>query len=438
MNSSTQPSICITSSNNQNLADYLVEIPYNEFQQLQQQSMISGHNVDHLNYSIQQQPLQMNSNSNYIIYPNTSPIMMTTIATTTNGLNNLSIPGSVQQQQQQQRTCSAMTKVNMNHMNMNKNPNFQFQRQQQQQYHHHHSIYPSNYSSTTMIHPNNTMNINESNYEQNDEFEIRKTCSLQLKELLKSTLEKMHSTNSQNCQLFLSKIDSLEKRLMNRLQTIETKLANCSRLFDSLNEDFMEHQQISTTTTTFPLKTITKKWHDKYTIIPDEIQDNDDDDDLTESNSNQRKVNFKFPCPKCLFGFDEKHLLDRHIRTHVPGRDHVCEHCGNLFSSKYKLNCHKVRHTNDSRFKIKCPQCDYSSVDKQTLKRHILIHSDEKNFHCNHCERRFRTNEALKDHQIIHLDQSPFRCQHCTSRFRRSDYLKMHILKVHSSKEKSQ
>lgn len=56
-----------------------------------------------------------------------------------------------------------------------------------------------------------------------------------------------------------------------------------------------------------------------------------------------------FPCNYCGIKFRQKDGLKRHIAAkHAPDRSkhHVCDICGKVLLSKYSLNMHLNRHTN--------------------------------------------------------------------------------------------
>lgn len=61
--------------------------------------------------------------------------------------------------------------------------------------------------------------------------------------LLEMTITKAKTKQNENSQLLLSKVDSIEKRLMDRIVGIEKQLATYTRHIDSLNESLIEHQQ---------------------------------------------------------------------------------------------------------------------------------------------------------------------------------------------------
>ncbi len=50
----------------------------------------------------------------------------------------------------------------------------------------------------------------------------------------------------------------------------------------------------------------------------------------------------------------------------------------------------------------KCDQCDAVLANRWTLKKHMLIHSDEKNWECPTCKKAFRYKAVLEGHMRTH------------------------------------
>ena len=64
---------------------------------------------------------------------------------------------------------------------------------------------------------------------------------------------------------------------------------------------------------------------------------------------------------------------------------------------------------------------------KHNMKRHQLIHTEKKPFHCNDFEMKFRHDSGLKSHQRHkHTVKKPFECNDCDIKFRQSVSLKNH------------
>lgn len=57
-----------------------------------------------------------------------------------------------------------------------------------------------------------------------------------------------------------------------------------------------------------------------------------------------------------------------------------------------------------------CLSCKYSTAVLTNIRRHVLIHTGERPYQCNHCGKKFRQKEHLKGHVTKHIiDVSVYR-----------------------------
>ena len=78
------------------------------------------------------------------------------------------------------------------------------------------------------------------------------------------------------------------------------------------------------------------------------------------------------------------------------------------------------------RTQHECDVCEKSFSRSGSLKRHMLIHTNERPYECDVCEKAFRESGHLKTHMRIHTKEKPYECDVCDKAFRRSDVLKRH------------
>uniref|UniRef100_A0A9J2PW94 C2H2-type domain-containing protein n=1 Tax=Ascaris lumbricoides TaxID=6252 RepID=A0A9J2PW94_ASCLU len=110
------------------------------------------------------------------------------------------------------------------------------------------------------------------------------------------------------------------------------------------------------------------------------------------------------------------------------------ENCTKLFKNCAALRKHVVFHAPPSH---KCAECGRAFVERSKLRRHQLVHTGEKPFHCDFegCGKRFSLVFNLRTHQRLHLGDKPFVCPRCEKAFAQSTNLKSHM-KTHEKYER--
>ncbi|KAI4460608.1 zinc finger protein [Holotrichia oblita] len=138
--------------------------------------------------------------------------------------------------------------------------------------------------------------------------------------------------------------------------------------------------------------------------------------------------NLPFKCDFCDFRVPKKHLLHQHMRKHAPAtKDFLCSICGRAFSTKQKLNAHRVRHTDERPFK--CKICGKAFKQPLDVQQHEAGHEDTKRFVCDECGKSFKHKKTLSDHKIGHTNQRNFECTTCGKRFVLKKCLDLHMKK---------
>ena len=81
----------------------------------------------------------------------------------------------------------------------------------------------------------------------------------------------------------------------------------------------------------------------------------------------------------------------------------------------------------------KCDKCDKAFVDSSKLKKHAIVHSDERKFQCEKCEAKFKTKQQKEVHERdVHTEGSGEICPHCGAAFKSKRYLNAHLKYMHT------
>ncbi|XP_077207566.1 zinc finger protein ZFAT isoform X2 [Paroedura picta] len=113
-----------------------------------------------------------------------------------------------------------------------------------------------------------------------------------------------------------------------------------------------------------------------------------------------RKVYGDLECEYCGKLFWYQVHYDMHVRTHTREHLYYCSQCNYSSITKNCLKRHVVQ--KHSNILLKCPteDCDYSTPDKYKLQAHLKVHTemDKKNYSCPVCEKSFSEDRLIKSH----------------------------------------
>lgn len=110
-----------------------------------------------------------------------------------------------------------------------------------------------------------------------------------------------------------------------------------------------------------------------------------------------------FGCPQCRYITDRKNNLKRHIATMHQDCDKALECCGITFKNKASLRDHVlIFHSNG----YMCRFCGRNFCRKALLKRHLTVHSGQKDYICAHCDYATSHKSNLERHKKVHERQS--------------------------------
>uniref|UniRef100_A0A1A9VP83 Protein krueppel n=1 Tax=Glossina austeni TaxID=7395 RepID=A0A1A9VP83_GLOAU len=149
-----------------------------------------------------------------------------------------------------------------------------------------------------------------------------------------------------------------------------------------------------------------------------------------------------FGCDLCSRKYCRKDDLQKHVKKkHVNGsriekqklrgivekrKDfHLCNFCGQSFTTHSSLQIHSRKHTGERPFK--CDLCEKAFMRQQDMKLHRVIHSDEKPHQCFECGKSFKRSDKLRDHMRVHSELRPHKCTECQKTFKYASVLRTHM-----------
>ncbi|XP_031628894.1 zinc finger protein OZF-like isoform X2 [Contarinia nasturtii] len=131
-----------------------------------------------------------------------------------------------------------------------------------------------------------------------------------------------------------------------------------------------------------------------------------------------------FKCEICHYTCLHECHLRRHKLIHQNEKSFVCHICGKAFNLYINMNAHIRRHLGIKNHV--CEVCKASFMDRTRLKLHMRTHTGEKPYGCKFCEKSFADQYYLKVHTRLHTGEKPFRCDQCQKLFSQSSSLSVH------------
>jgi KRAB domain-containing zinc finger protein len=115
------------------------------------------------------------------------------------------------------------------------------------------------------------------------------------------------------------------------------------------------------------------------------------------------QVPFDYQCNQCEKSFIDQSSLDKHQRFHSKSRQHFCDICNRAFESPKLMKVHK-RRVHFTLTDEVCPICNKKYKGKNSLGKHLRLHSGNKPFNCDLCNIGYPTKQGLMKHWKRHKE----------------------------------
>jgi KRAB domain-containing zinc finger protein len=124
-----------------------------------------------------------------------------------------------------------------------------------------------------------------------------------------------------------------------------------------------------------------------------------------------------------------KQILNEHMNDEHAEFKLNCNQCEKTVWTQQQLKVHKTKHeysVEDGSYG--CDKCDYKCKKAHRLKFHIdTVHLGVKTHLCELCPAAFATKNTLNKHILSHTDERNFKCKFCEKAFHTKGNLETHI-----------
>ncbi len=205
-----------------------------------------------------------------------------------------------------------------------------------------------------------------------------------------------------------------------------------------LDEGFDLHTGL---TSAYSSKPTDGQWMEKKQEFEKEQEASDttqcEDNDVNAKvlqNKNRNGSKRVYECPVCLKRFGAPSKLKRHCLIHTDQRPFQCSICCRAFRERSHLKAHFRTHTNPSSPDAVTPAGKgIFPVSKSSDRTCMLQLKKKSGYQCEICLKKFSFPSKLTRHLFVHFDVKAYTCTICRKSFKQAYYLHKH-LKVHTGK----
>ncbi|KAM9231793.1 histone-lysine N-methyltransferase MECOM isoform 5-T5 [Leptosomus discolor] len=141
--------------------------------------------------------------------------------------------------------------------------------------------------------------------------------------------------------------------------------------------------------------------HSAFSMVEEDFQKK------LENENDLQDVHDIQECKECDQVFPDLQSLEKHMLSHSEEREYKCDQCPKAFNWKSNLIRHQMSH--DSGKHYECENCAKVFTDPSNLQRHIRSqHVGARAHACPECGKTFATSSGLKQHKHIHSSVKPF------------------------------
>ena len=123
-----------------------------------------------------------------------------------------------------------------------------------------------------------------------------------------------------------------------------------------------------------------------------------------------------FVCEVCSKPFAQKCDLTRHMNVHYNMKKHVCKVCNKSFKRADYLIKHEKEFCSTSK-PLRCEKCGKCFAEQSKLDEHMSLHEEKVTFDCDKCDASYIEEGDLYEHEKQHEADKPQACPKCEKTF---------------------